>query len=338
MTRAAWVLRGLLAALLGFSSEILLWTAPDTRPLFDWLVLVIAYLALSALLLELAARFRLRDLYGLLALAGIYGLLNAALLNPATAFVDFPRTFFTRAMGGHTLMGLLALALWLRLAGGRAFRPAGWIVSALLVAALGLVWGYWAHYAPTVFATERVTGPVADAVTNATAAPLTTVLLLAGLFAALLLALAAALRRMDAVLPIEAFRLSRIGWGFVIVALTPVAAAQFSAGALDGVQLTTVALFALFCAGIIWFQKRQKGATLLDNRTTAVPLPALAALLIVFVAAGAIGYHLPRGDVEADPLAVIGSLLTAYGLVWLPMVAFVLGAREFNKQARAMRL
>ncbi|MBL8133127.1 MAG: hypothetical protein JNL42_14800 [Anaerolineae bacterium] len=325
MNSAAWLLRGLLAALLGMTSEIVLWTAPDARPLFDWMVVSAAYLALSALLLDLAARYRLRDLYGLMALAGIYGLINAALLNPATAFVDFPRTFFTRAMGGHTLMGLLALALWLRLTDGRPLRRAGRVFTGALAVCLGGVWGYWAHYAPPVFAAGADT-------------PLIAVVGWFALFVVLTLALTAALRRSALSLPVESFRLSRAGGAFVLIALLPVLVARLTAGALDGVQSATVILFALFCAGIIWFQKRRKGATLLDARSTAVPLSALGALFALTLIAGVIGYHLPRGGSEADPLAVIGSLLTAYGLVWLPLVTFVLGAREFNKQARAMRL
>lgn len=325
MNSAAWLLRGLLAALLGMTSEIVLWTAPDARPLFDWLVVSAAYLALSAFLLDLAARCRLRDLYGLMALTGVYGLINAALLNPATAFVDFPRTFFTRAMGGHTLMGLLALALWLRLTDGRPFSRAGRAVTAALAVCLGGMWGYWAHYAPPVFAAGADT-------------PLIAVVGWFALFVVLALALTAALRRSALSLPAESFRLSRAGGAFVVIALLPVLVARLTSGALDGVQSATVVLFALFCTGIIWFQKRRKGATLLDSRTTAVPLGALGVLFALMLIAGAVGYHLPRGGGETDPLAVIGSLLTAYGLVWLPLVTFVLGAREFNKQARAMRL
>ncbi len=116
-TRYSWFVRLLLAALLGFASEVLLWTQP-TRPLLDWALLALGYLALSGLLLEIAARYRLRDAFGLLTLAGIYGMLNGLILNPATALIDVPRTLITRAMGAHAVAGLIALALFLALTRG----------------------------------------------------------------------------------------------------------------------------------------------------------------------------------------------------------------------------
>lgn len=324
MSRSAWLLRGLLAALLAFTSEILLWTTPDSRPPFDWLLLVFGYLAVSAVLLDLAARYRLRDPFGLLALAGVYGLLNALLLNPTSAFIDFPRTFFTRAMGGHTVAGLLALALWLRLTRnsqrGRWWIPAG--AAALLV---GVVWGFWAHYSPPVFAEGgEITLP--------------TLLIVFGGGALLLLVLAWSVQRIPESLSTESFRLNRLGGSFVFIVFVTLLGGHLAAGDIDALKIAIVLIFAIFCIGIVWFQKRQKGAAMLDDRRTDISLPLLAALLALMLIGGLVGYHLPHGYGQTDPLAVIGSLLTAYGLVWLPVVTFVLGAREFTKQSRAMRL
>ncbi len=75
------MLRLLLAALLAFGSEIGVWTMPTTRSPLDWALLVIGYVALSALLLEIAARYRLRDIFGLMMLAGLYGMLNGLILT-----------------------------------------------------------------------------------------------------------------------------------------------------------------------------------------------------------------------------------------------------------------
>src|ERR1051326_7426851 len=86
--RSTWAYRFLLAALLFFCSEILLWTNPPTRNLLDWGLLIIGYIALSGLLLEIAVRYRLRDVYGLITLAGIYGMTNGLILNPASALID----------------------------------------------------------------------------------------------------------------------------------------------------------------------------------------------------------------------------------------------------------
>lgn len=320
----AWALRALLAALLAFASEAVLWTTAHTRPPFEWLVLALAYPALAALLLDLAARWRLRDLFGLLALAGVYGLLNAALLNPEAAFADFPRTLFTRALGGQALMGLIALAWWLRLTDPRA-RPFT-IGYAGIALAIGLVGGFWARWSPGVFVGGDET-------------PLLSIGVVYSLLALLTWVAAQRIPASDPPPDLASLRLGRAGGAFVAVTLVAVGGAQIAAGRLDGVQITTVALFALFCAGVVWFQRRKTGATLLDGRTRPASPRAMLLLHAIGGAGVIIGALLPRGaEGDTDPLALIAVLLTAYGLVWLPMVAFVLGAREFTRLSRAMRL
>lgn len=322
----AWVLRALLAALLMFASEALLWASPNLRPAWAWLPLAGAYLALAALLLDVAARWRLRDLFGLMALAGVYGLLNAALLNPETAFADFPRTLFTRAMGGHALAGLLALAWWLRLTDARA-RPTRTVDALIGAAALavGAVAGFWARFSPPVFLGTAEASPAALAVVF-------------GLLALLLIALAGLAGRHGSItIALDGLRLGWRGGLLATLALIAWGGASLAAGRVDGVELATVAVFTLFCGAIVWFQKRQRGPTLLDARALALDRRRLWVPLAAGAVGLAIGFVLPRGG-ETDPIAVIGALLTAYGLVWLPLVAFVLGTREFNRLSRAMRL
>ncbi len=132
-----WIARGLLAALLLFASEVVLWTNPTGRAPLEWLLLAVGYLALAVLLLDLAARYRIRDLFGLLALAGIYGLISSLALNSQTALAEVPRTWATRVMGAHTLAGLGALLLFLTFTSARS--------RGLLLAAVvsGLLWGVW---------------------------------------------------------------------------------------------------------------------------------------------------------------------------------------------------
>ncbi|MBC8171837.1 MAG: hypothetical protein H7X77_09190, partial [Anaerolineae bacterium] len=115
---APWLIRLLLAVTLFFGSEILLWTNLSGRSASDWLLLSPGYLALSTLLLDFIVRYRVRDLPGLMTIAGLYGLLNALLLNPDTTLFDIPRTLVTRVTGAHTLLGLEMLILFLALTGG----------------------------------------------------------------------------------------------------------------------------------------------------------------------------------------------------------------------------
>ena len=139
----SWLVRALLAVWLLFASEILLWANPPGRTLTEWAILIVGYLALAALLLDLLVRFRVRDVFGLLALAGVCGLLVSLLLNPATALADVPRTWATRVLGANSLLGLAGLAGFLQLTAGASRR--------LLLAGgvVGLLWGLWVRWLAT---------------------------------------------------------------------------------------------------------------------------------------------------------------------------------------------
>jgi hypothetical protein len=308
---------------LAFASEILVWVNPPARSLLDWALLVPSYLALSALLLEIAARYRLRDAYGLLMLAGVYGMLNGLILNPASALVDVPRTLITRAMGAHGLAGLVALALFFGLAGGLRARRT--LVAALALAVVvGAGWGTWAHWSPVEFGGLPPSAPE-------------TLLLGGGIGIALMAAAWAAARRV----PPGNLRLSPRGWALTLLVLGGLLLLHLLRGEIDPLSLVIIVTLSAFSVIIIWFQMRKKGATLLDGLADAPASWGAFGLLVAgFGLAASVGYSLPRVETSAtaDPLALIGALFTAYGLIWLPAVSIVLGARAFARQARAMRL
>ena len=321
---SAWSLRLLLAALLFFCSEILLWTNPPGRNLLDWLLLLFGYVALSALLLEIAARYRLRDVYGLLMLAGVYGMANGLILNPQSALIDVPRTLLTRAMGAHAFAGLIGLTLFFGLANGNLRSRRTLIVALILAMIVGIGWGTWAHWSPVEFAalSESTPGILA---------------LVTGIGIVLIgLALFAVQRCAQ---PAPHLRLEARGWAFTLLTLVILLVIHLLQGAVDLLSLVVIITLSVFSIMIIWFQERKKGATLLDHLARKRPAWGSLALIIVgFGLAGAVGYGLPRGDMDTDPLALISALFTAYGLIWLPAVSIVLGARAFSRQSRAMRL
>src|SRR5262245_39662 len=104
-----WYVRGALATLILFGSQVLFWMEPERLSLLDWLLIAAGCLALSAALLDFAARWRIYDLFGLLLLAGICGLCSGLLLNPGIALADVPRTLVTRVAGLDALAGLAVL-------------------------------------------------------------------------------------------------------------------------------------------------------------------------------------------------------------------------------------
>lgn len=312
MLFSSWLTRGLLAVMLAFGSEILLWTNPPGRALLDWLILAVGYLAVSAVLLDLAVRYRIRDLFGLMALAGIYGLAAGLLLNPQTALVDVPRTLITRVMGAHALIGLTMLALFLKI----EKLPRAALVA---IAVSGVAWGVWVRWLPTLI----------DSI-----APETSLLTML-IYGAVGLILIMALMRINRPgFSPDNFQLTPLEWIGVAVAFAVILIVHVSAGDIDPLSLVVIFVLIAFCVMLLWFQKREKGA-ILFNRQDFRSIPVLPALL--FLGAGALGFSLPFSP-NGEQLSLIIGVFTAFGLVWLPTVSLVMGVRAYRKLTRTGRL
>lgn len=328
-----WRLRLLLASLLLSGVELLLWLDPPSRPIFVWPLLALGYLLLSALLLDLATRFRIRSIFGLLALAGGGALLNALLINPTYALAEVPRTLLTRVLGATTFVTMLMLALYLVLTGRLRLR---WSLL-LAMPLLGLGWGTWAHWSPTLL----------DAQGEPAALPF--LLLWLGGAAALIGLLALWTNRAsDSDGEALDLRMTRSEWaiGAVVAAVVLimrsagdfVSSSEGSLGLAAGALLTT-SLLGAYCALILWFQRRKKGSGLFDPDGQLRPTWLwLAAGFAGFVIAAVVGYGLPRGEGAADPVFVITNIWTGFGITWLPAVSLTLGAQSFARLARMNRL
>ena len=316
---ALWLVRALLAILLLFTSELLLWTNPQGHILTDWLRLIVAYVALSALLLDLTARFRMHDIFGMRALAGGYGLLTSLLVNPQTALYDVPRTWATRVLGAHTLMGLIALVLLVLLMANDVKR----LVPVL--GGLGLFWGVWARW----IATFTEIAPAEPALSHMLVYAAVT---LVAVFVLLLLAS----RYTGNVRP-HALRLSLLEWPPVLLVMAGLLITQLEV--IDTVSLIVLLLLVGYCVMLVWFQARTQGPTLLDS-SLPVHTEALLALLLsaaLFLVAAAVSYSLPfaAGSVLVE---IFIALFAGFGLVWLPTISLVMGVRSYRRITRQRRL
>lgn len=320
---AGWA-RLLLALLFTFFSEIWLWNAPEVRPLAAWLPLLLGYGVVACLCIEVMVRWRTRDIYSLLAVAGLYALLNALLLNPERLLVDFPRTLFTRVMGAHALAGLLALTLFCLLL--RTRRPRTWGLAAAAAAISGGVCGAWARGS-----TRLLTG-------NSGETAHLTILIAAGAGLALLwIVFAFDQRAHTTATPIQPLPIPLLA--AVVTAALVLFIFRIGEAAYSTLTASMLVIVGALCLGLVYFRARAKPGAWLEKIDSGVHTQHLLLLLIaLFLATTALGYALPRGTDSSDPAAVLTTIFSAFGFVWLPTTALVIGARAFSRLVSAGRL
>lgn len=311
----------LLAALLAFGSEVLFWNNPTERTLLEWLLLVPGYLALSALLLDFTVRYRPRDLFGGLVLAGIYSLSAALVLNPASMLLDLPRTLITRVMGAHAFLAAEMIGLFLALTGGKIRRSL--VIGCL---AVGAAWGMWVRWWP------------AD--NGLPDAPVMTMLAY-GVGGLLIIFGLLALAARDQSLTQEDLRLPPRQMLIVAVVLAALFALRLLQGSIDGGALIVIVLLLVLSWAILWFRGRTKGRTLLDEHIPVQIPPRLALLIsaVVFLGVGVFAYNLPHVQLgEVSQLTIIALGFTGYGLAWLPTVSLVLGIQAYIRQVQSTKM
>ncbi|MEO8606845.1 MAG: hypothetical protein ABI690_03130 [Chloroflexota bacterium] len=316
---STWLVRLLFAAMLMFGSEILVWVNPPGRVLLDWLFLIPGYILLAALVLDLAIRYRVRDLFGALVLTGIFSLLAALVLNPQYAFLDMPRTFITRVMGAHALLATEMLGLFLVLTGGSNKRARRLFFLGCLI--VGLAWGIWVRLWPI----DEGYGLV----------DMTTMLLYGAVGIIIIGVLLAVIPARTTQLTPENLQLSRAGWGTTFLLLVGLFVLRLFLGGMDVGGVILAGILLVICWAILWFRERPKGDTFLDGHIPIQRLPSrfLAVALVIFFAAGIAAYNLPLILIQqANQLTLIGIGFTAYGLAWLPTVSLVLGMRAYSRQ------
>jgi len=319
---SVWLVRAALAALILFGSQILFWMEPEHHSPLEWLLLVAGCLALSTALLDFAVRWRIYDLFGLLLLAGIGGLGSGLLLNPQLALTDVPRTLVTRVVSLDVLAGLAVLALAGALSGESRKR---WRL-AVAVIVVGLIWGQWAHWSPLSAESTEVSLP--------------TVLVYGGVLLILAAILTVIALGRAANLTPDHLRLSLPGWLAVLLVGVGIVAVRLAQNQVDTVSLVSIPTLMAFCAFLLRFQRRARGDMWLSTRLPHAPISPVAVVIpfTVFLVAGIAGYFLPRAPDPDNLTTLLGAAFTAFGLVWLPMVSLVLGARAFIKEIRTMRL
>lgn len=323
----AWLLRALLAALLLFAAEFLLWNDPLGRDPLDWALRLPAYLLLAALLLDVLMRYRVRDLWGAMLALGIYAIGHAVLLNPQRAFALIPDSLLTNALGAQWTVGLEAFGLWLvLLLGGRAMREKRLLLMSAFI--LGFTWATWVLWLPAfnpgifraVNLIEMFGGMLLGALPG---------LLLWGI-----------IRRRPPRLPAAALRLTRQEAGLLVLLALALFIVNIARGLLS---LGTGVAVALLLAGVfwvvLWFRGDTRKATLLDEALPMRPLGTFWLLLaiLVFGLAALLGASRPLTDFfGVNQFNLIGFVFRAVGTGWMPLVAAIIGVEAFARQVQKL--
>lgn len=321
-----WGVRLWLGALLLFGASILVWFNAITQTPLDWLLQALTCVLLAVLVLDLAVRYRVRDIYDTMALIAIYALLAGLLLFPATAYDDFPRTLLTRVLGAQGLVGLEMLGLLLAMCCLNNPRMRRLLLPA--VAWNGFYWGVWLRWLP-VFNREVPPFSLSQALTLA-----------AVVFAVVWLIGLVGRHAARSVQPLD-FRLSLVGFLLLVAALVIVLILQALQGHLSAGPLLASALLIIVAWAILWFRRTDTEPMLFEAFFPAQP-PALlwwGAIVGVFMLAFLFAYALPLvGNERINQLWLMEVGYGAVGALWFPIPAIVLAFRGIDRQMRTSTL
>ncbi len=314
-----WGMRLSFAALLLVFSEWVVWQQPTNFNVLEWGAIAAVYLALAATALDLIERLQVNDVFSLLILAGLYGLVNATLISHITTR-DLPISLVIRPLAAQPLAFMLALAAFLMLASGRKARP----LDAGVALTAGLAWGIWVRWFPVV-SDESV--PDVDLIPALLA--LAIGLLACGVIR-WALPPADLYRRED-------WRLTRVERGLMGAILWAALVIGYAQDQITGTGLLLIAVLGGMMIVMLYATVRLRRRISWLDSITPPRRPNLAAwvfLVALFLLAGWIGFRLPGegdGSVQSD---LLFGALTGFGIVWPPAVSALIGVRAFVQMAR----
>ena len=314
-----WSTRLGLAALLLVFSEWVVWQTPLAYNVLEWGGLVVLYVALAAVALDIIARYRVHDLLSLLLVAGMYGLVNGTLISRITTR-DLPLSLLIRPLGAQPLAFMAAFAAFLVLISGRNTGPLG----SALAAGVGLVWGIWVRWFPSV-SDETIPSVAVDDALGA---------LGVGLMACMVLRYVLPLPE---VIRPAGWRLTPYGWaaaGGVLVAGLVLGSAQ---GDITRQDIGVAGMLLVILGAMLHVTQPLRAERSYLHALTLPQRPnplAWVVLVVPCLVMGWVGYQLPGSGDEALQSDILFWALTVFGVVWLPLASVMIGVRAFVQLAR----
>ncbi|MCU0481031.1 MAG: hypothetical protein MUE54_07445 [Anaerolineae bacterium] len=325
MNLNAWLLRVTFGVALLFGNEILLWQDPPLRSLPDWGLLLLGYIAISAILLDLTVRYRVNDVYLVMLVMCIGALLMGLLMNPRLFFADFPRHLITRVIGASAFITTEMWGLLIALLGGhigryrRNFIGFGFIV--------GFNWGVWAHYAY-----------VLNGWSSTPAQPMDLVMYAGICLGAIITGVWIWHRRYQPTATPLMLRMNIIEWCSIGIILTVLFIIQGLGNIYIGAEIIVSLILIVVCWLGLWANRPDKGKMLMDAHfPPKIAFSWAFFALIAFILGAILGYGLPLLNINGfSQLYLLELAFAGIGFIWLPLVAAVLAVRGVERQSRKL--
>ncbi len=318
-----WGIRLLLASLLLLGGEILLWNNPQSHDPLEWLLRVIGYVASSTLLLDLAVRYRIRNLYDVMTLCIVHVLLVALLIQPDVAFDAFPSKFIQRMIGGVGFVSIEMFGVFLLMT--RASIERGRILLILYAIAVGFYWGIWSRWSPL----REVSGIQATSFNIMLA-----YFCIVGLIAFLLFL---RMSRQHSVWQASHLQLNQRELGVVLIICVVLFLIWLVQGIVSFGGLAFFIVLMALAIGVLYYRKPVKARMLMDKHFPPQPIQwgwLILASVIVIISAF-VGYTLPFIELDfVNQLWILELAFLGIGGLWLPLIAVVFSTEAIDHQSR----
>lgn len=325
--RGVWALRVLLALAFAFGGEILIWPDPFERDMVEWLIAFVGYVTVATFALDLAARYRIRDVYGVMNVVLVSALLLGFLVHPARALVDFPDHLVTRVVGATGIVTLEGFGLFLALIGGSVgrYRRNLWGFSF----ALGFYGALWARHGHTLESWSSQEPSLAS------------VALMAGALIAMMVALAGWVERRPEVVAAPDLRLSQKGLAILALILASLLFLRIAQSVYVGWDILIALGLMTLAWAVLYFERGDRGRSLLDRHLPPrpMPLPWLIVAVLLFAAGLIFGWQLELFDYAGySPLSLVEIGFLIAGFAWVPLTLLVSASRALNRQSRRIEV
>lgn len=295
-----WMIRLYFAFVLLICGELIGWQQASTYRIQEWVLVFLIYAAAAALLLDVISRWHVDNVFMLLLVAGIFGLIEGTLVSLAARDADNAGVgLIFRPMGLEVLMFLLAFWMLRLLLSG---RPAG-AREFILMAGVGAAWGLWVRWFPEL-EYDRSSPTLSESLPFLLAA-----LLLAGL------------------MPLS-FRFKPVNWQLSVYELAAsigvlVVVLIFRLEYLDMLTLSMTAVVLIFMVFTLYFTRASREKSFLDAPLQHPHWISWLILLFPLTALAWLSYDLFES--QQTPADILFGAITLFGALWLPMLYSWLG-------------